>query len=111
MGKFLAILNGSADEESKVGLSEQQQTEFMSAWASWAQAHESALVDPGSPLYRKKLITTVGVEDFTDAKVAYAILAAESHDDAVRIFAGHPHLGLDPGNSIAVMECPEIPGG
>jgi hypothetical protein len=48
----------------------------MSAWASWAQAHQQALVDPGAPLYMKKLVTTHGVEDFTDSKTGYAIVEA-----------------------------------
>ncbi|HUR76039.1 MAG TPA: hypothetical protein VMZ00_17275 [Sporichthya sp.] len=48
-------------------------------------------------------------EDFTDAKVGYAIVDAESHDAAVEMFSDHPHLGLIAGNSIEVLECPAIP--
>ncbi|KAB1114740.1 hypothetical protein [Micromonospora aurantiaca (nom. illeg.)] len=109
MGRFLALFNGAADEAGKADLTEQQQTDFMNAWAAWAQANESALVDPGAPLYGKKLVTARGVEDFTDNLVAYAIVEAYSHDEAVRIFSGHPHLGLFAGNSIAVLECPPPP--
>jgi hypothetical protein len=47
---FLALFNGAADEAGKAALSEQLQTEFNSAWASWAQANEGAIVDPGAPL-------------------------------------------------------------
>jgi len=110
MGKFLAIFNGAADEVDKAELSEEKQTEFMSAWASWAQANAGALVDPGAPLNAKKLVTAQGVEDFTDAKTGYTIVEADSHDEAVRIFSEHPHLRLFPGNSIAVLECPPVPG-
>jgi hypothetical protein len=60
MGRFLAIFNGAADESSKAEISEQQQTEFMNAWASWAQANEPALVDPGAPLNAKRLVTAQG---------------------------------------------------
>ncbi|MFI6235358.1 hypothetical protein ACIBD9_17515 [Micromonospora sp. NPDC050784] len=109
MGRFLALFNGAADEAGKAELTEQQQTEFMNAWASWAQAHEKAIVDPGAPLYAKKLVTARGVEDFTDSLIAYTIVEAGSHDEAVRIFSGHPHLGLFAGNSIAVLECPPPP--
>ena len=109
MGKFLAILNGAADEADKAHLTDQQQTEFMAAWASWAQAHEGALIDPGAPLYRKKRINSQGVEGFEDAKVAYVLVEADSHDAAVQMFSEHPHLALVQGNSIDVMECPAIP--
>ncbi|MFI6783338.1 hypothetical protein [Micromonospora sp. NPDC050276] len=109
MGRFLALVNGAADEVGKAELTEQQQTEFINAWASWAQANEKALVDPGAPLNAKKLVTAQGVEDFTDALTGYTIVEAASHDEAVQIFSGHPHLRLFPGNSIAVLECPPPP--
>ena len=110
MGTYLAILNGAAGEADKAELTDQQQSDFMAAWAAWALAHERALVDPGAPLFRKKRVTADRVEDFEDAKVAYAVVEAESHDDAVRIFGEHPHLTLTDGNSIEVIECPAIPG-
>ncbi|WP_285788117.1 hypothetical protein [Micromonospora sp. NBRC 101691] len=110
MGRFLALFNGAADEVGKAELTEQQQTEFIQAWASWAQANEKALIDPGAPLNAKKLVTAQGAEDFTDAMTGYTIVEADSHDEAVRIFSGHPHLGLFAGNSIAVIECPAPPG-
>lgn len=111
MGKFLAIFHGAADDASKSELSAEQQSEFMRAWGAWAQANQDALVDPGAPLFMKKVVTSQGVEDFTDTKVGYTIVEADSHDEAVRIFAEHPHLGLLRGNAIEVLECPSVPGG
>jgi hypothetical protein len=110
MGKYLAIYNGVADETTKREFGEQQQREFMAAWGTWAQAHQDVLIDPGSPLAMKKLVTAQGVEDFTDSKTGYAIVEAGSHDEAVQIFAKHPHLSLIQGNSIEVLECPPVPG-
>lgn len=109
MMRFLAIYHGAADQLEKEQLSEDQQADFMNAWATWAQSHQHSLVDPGSPLYRKKLVTARGVEDFTDSKTGYALVEAGSHDEAVQIFAEHPHLLLHPGNSIEVLECPAAP--
>lgn len=110
MARFLAIYHGAADPLEKGQLSEEQQAEFMSEWASWAQSHEHALVDPGAPIFLKKLVTSRGVEDFTDSKTGYAIVQAESHEEAAQVFAEHPHLRLHPGNSIEVLECPATPG-
>jgi hypothetical protein len=81
----------------------------MGAWASWAQVHEQALVDPGAPLFMKKVVTANEVEDFTDSKVGFAIVEASTHDEAASIFSEHPHLGLVVGNSIEVLECPSTP--
>lgn len=75
-----------------------------------ARSHQHALVDPGAPLYRKKRLTAHGVEDFTDSRTGYAIVEAATHDEAVQIFAEHPHLLLHSGNSIEVLECPAAPG-
>jgi hypothetical protein len=108
MGKFLAIFNGAADEASKAELTEQERTAFLNAWASWAQANQRAIVDPGAPLNAKRLVTAQGVEEYTDAMTGYTIIEAGSHDEAVQIFAGHPHLKLFAGNSIAVLECPPM---
>lgn len=45
MTRFLAIYHGAADELEKGELSEEQQSEFMNAWAAWAQTHQRFLVD------------------------------------------------------------------
>ena len=110
MTRFLAIYHGAADQVAKAQLSEERQAEFMSAWATWAQTHQRALVDPGAPLHLKKLVTAHGVEDFIDSKTGYAIVEANSPDAAVQMFAEHPHLQLHRGNSIEVLECPAPPG-
>lgn len=110
MTRFLAIYNGAADEADKSEISDERRAEFMNAWANWAQRHAGALVDNGSPLFRKKRVTADGSDDFTDSKTGYAIVEAASHDEAVQIFSDHPHLGLINGNWIEVLECPPIPG-
>jgi hypothetical protein len=110
MARFLAIYHGAADQVERGQLSEDQQAGFMNAWASWAETHQHSLVDPGAPLFVKKLVTSHGVEDFTDSKTGYAIVEAASHDEAVQIFAQHPHLLLHSGNSIEVLECPPASG-
>ncbi|WP_422745395.1 hypothetical protein ACN27E_24215 [Mycobacterium sp. WMMD1722] len=109
MSRFLAIFHGAADEADKSEITAQQQSEFMSAWAAWAESHQSAIVDPGAPLNAKKSVTAQGSEDFTDSMTGYTIVEAESHDEAVKIFAEHPHLRFFSGNSIAVLECPLPP--
>ena len=110
MGTYLAILNGAADTAADAALDPIQQEEFMAAWAQWAQETGAALVDPGKPLFHKRRVTAASAEVIEDSRVAYAIVTAESHDAAVNVFRRHPHLTLGPGNSIDVIECPDIPG-
>lgn len=105
MGTYLAILNGAADPGESAPLTPEQDAKFLGAWGLWAQTHAATLVDPGAPLLGKKIVTADGAKGFSDAKVAYAIVRAESHEAAVQIFSEHPHLTLMPGNSIEVLEC------
>ena len=69
-------------------------------------------VDWGTTNRRAYLIDSSGkqTDEFEDAKVAYAIIEADTHDEAVRIVGEHPHLTLIHGNSIEVIECATNPG-
>ncbi len=109
MGKYLAILNGAATEEARESITPEDSSAFVERWGVWANALGDALIDPGSPLYHKIRLTAGSTEPFEDSKIAYAVVDAESHDQAVEMFATHPHLDLMPGNSIEIIECPTPP--
>ncbi|WP_207632108.1 hypothetical protein [Occultella kanbiaonis] len=109
MGKYLAIFNGAATDEARESITPEESDAFLARWGAWASELGTALVDPGAPLYRKVRLTADAAAPFEDAKTAYAIIDAASHDRAVEIFATHPHLGLAAGNSIEVIECPAPP--
>lgn len=109
MGKYLAIFNGAATEKQRQDLSSEESQRFVERWAAWAGEVGDALIDPGAPLYRKVRLTGDTAAAFEDSKTGYAIVEAGSHDQAVRMFATHPHLELAEGNSIEIIECPAPP--
>lgn len=109
MTKYLAIFNGAASNQERASVTPEESNAFIARWGTWAKEIGDALIDPGAPLYRKVRLTADATEPFEDSKVAYAIVDAASHDDAVDMFAPHPHLGLMPGNSIEIIECPAPP--
>jgi hypothetical protein len=109
MGKFLAIFNGAATAEDRESITPEDSSAFVERWGSWAGALGDRLVDPGSPLYRKVRLTAAAAVPFEDAKIAYAVVEATSQDQAVQMFATHPHLDLMSGNSIEIIECPAPP--
>lgn len=109
MAKFLAIFIGTATDEERESITDEQSAAFLESWGAWASALGRALIDPGSPLFRKVRLTADSAEPFEDSKTAYAIAEAASHNEAVELFRTHPHLGLLPGNSIEVIECPAAP--
>ena len=96
MGKYLVIFNGAATDEARETITPEDSSAFVERWGSWAGALGSALV-AGAPLYRKVRLTADTAEPFEDAKTAYALVDATSHDQAVEMFSGHPHLDLAPG--------------
>ena len=45
-----------------------------------------------------------------NALTAYTVVRAASHAAAAKLFEGHPHFTLFPGEGVEVMECLPIPG-
>lgn len=109
MGSYLAIFYGAATDEARESITAEESNAFVERWGAWAGDLGDALVDPGAPLSEKTRLTADGAAPFEDAKTAYAIVAAASHADAVRMFTTHPHLDLATGNSIEIIECPAPP--
>jgi hypothetical protein len=114
---FLAVFLGSktsprmkawlALPEAERRAKEQQ---GMTAWKSWMEKHQAAVVGPGGPLGKTKKITEHGVEDVTNEMGAYVVVRAESHDAAAKLFEKHPHFTIFPGESVEVMPVLPIPG-
>jgi|APTNR8051073442_1049403.scaffolds.fasta_scaffold44196_1 hypothetical protein len=109
MGKYLALYLGAATEDQKNQITPAQSQKFIESWGKWAHENEKSLVDAGSPLNRKTILTANNVEDTSNKRTGYAIIEAQSHEAALDIFSTHPHLTLFPGNSIEVFECPPPP--
>jgi len=114
MKRFLAIFLGS-DEANAAwnALPEATRNERvaagMQAWGQWVARHRDAILDPGAPLGRTKSISAAGIADTRNALGAYCIVQAASHEEAARLFEGHPHFTLFAGVAVEVMECLPIP--
>jgi hypothetical protein len=117
MKKFMAIYIGttaalerakwnelSAEERGK------REAEGMKAWMDWGFAHASAIVDQGAPLGKTKRASRDGISDFKNTMTGYAIVEAESHEAAAKLFENHPHFTIFPGDSVEIMECLPLPG-
>jgi hypothetical protein len=116
MKKFLAIYTGTEESHAKSGwnkLSDEQrkqrETEAMNAWMAWGVTHAAAIVDQGTPLGKTKRASPQGITDIKNHMVGYVIVQAESHEAAARMFAGHPHFTIFPGDGVEIMECLPMP--
>lgn len=82
----------------------------IAAWGKWVETHRKSIVDIGTPLGKTKRIGEDGISDIRNNLTAYTIVQAESHEAAARMFEGHPHFMIFPGDSVEVMECLPVPG-
>jgi hypothetical protein len=117
MKKFLAIYIGTEDALVRSGwpsLSEEarraREAEGTKAWMEWQAAHSAVMVDQGGPLGKTKRVSPEGVADIKNVMSGYVIIQAESHEEAAKLFEGHPHFSIFPGDSVEIMECLPIPG-
>jgi hypothetical protein len=117
MKNFLAVFTGNADTTEKKGwnaLSESVRNERMqagiSAWHAWMEAHKKQIVVAGGPIGKTKRVSAAGVAAARNDICGYVVVQADSHEAAARLFEGHPHFSIMPGDAVEVMECLPVPG-
>lgn len=116
MKKFLAIYVGTATalERAKWNQLDEadrraREAEGMRAWMTWGEKNAAAILDQGAPLGKTKRASPEGLEDIKNVMVGYVLLQAESHEAAAKMFEGHPHFSIFPGDSVEIMECLPLP--
>jgi len=118
MTRYLAIFLGTPEARQASGWDaldeatrKAREREGIAAWKQWMADHQAHLVEGGSPLGKTKRVDKGGVSDTKNGMAAWVVVEADSHDAAARMFEGHPHFTIFPGESIEVMECLQIPTG
>jgi hypothetical protein len=113
---YLAVFLGSKDNprmKAWLALSENErqarEKEGIAAWHAWVEKHRPAIVDIGGPLGKTKSIGEHGVTDTSNALTAFTVVRSASHADAARMFEGHPHFTIFPGETIEVLPVLPIP--
>lgn len=114
MKHYLAIFTGSPDafvhwKTLPADEQERRQTEGTKAWQAWVQKNRAAIVMMGGPLSKTKRITEAGIADIRNNMSAYALVQADTHALAAKLFEGHPHFTIFPGDGVEVMEVLPIP--
>jgi len=117
MKHFMAVYTGStaarerscwdtASEEDR----NQRVEQGLEAWRAWGEKHRAAIVTNGGPLGKTKRTGPSGVTDITNNIAGYIVVQAPSHEAAAKMFEGHPHFTIFPGEAVEIMECLPIPG-
>lgn len=80
---------------------------MMAEWDAWLAAHKDNVIETAGA-GKTKRVSENGVEDVANDVMLYSIIEAASADEAVALFAGHPHLGI-PESTIEIMPSNIIP--
>jgi hypothetical protein len=111
MKTFLALYTGSPRPDGRPPeIDDETRDKGMAAWIGWMQKNADRIVHAGGPLGRTKKIDNGGVSDIRNKIAGYVVLNAESHEEAAKLFEGHPHFAVFPGEAVEVMEQLPVPG-
>ncbi|PVX84279.1 YciI family protein [Paraburkholderia unamae] len=114
---FLAIFLGTRDNPRMKAWSalpeaerHAREKEGIAAWHAWVEKHKASIADFGGPVGKTKSIGEKGVVDTSNALSGFTVVRAASHEEAAKLFEGHPHFSIFPGDSVEVMPVLPIPG-
>ena len=88
--------------------SREEGVEHMSKWKAWVDSLGDKVINPGTPLLSTKVITSNTIEDDNDPDSlnGFAVVKAETMDEAVEIAKADPFLSN--GGTIRVSEMMEM---
>ena len=87
---------------------EAAEQDMRGAWVAWNGKHAAMIGEMGAG-GKTRRVGADGVSDVKNDIMIYTFVEAESHEDATKIFEGHPHLQI-PQSSIEVMEVRSMTG-
>ena len=107
MAKFMAVYTGKMGAGGRPD--ETTIAKGMQAWGEWMARHAGRIVETGGPLGKTKKVSAAGIADTQNSLVGYVVVEADDHEAAARMFEGHPHFSIFPGDGVEVMPCLPIP--
>jgi hypothetical protein len=102
----MAAWNALSEAERKA-----KEKEGIAAWKAWVTKHQASLAEMGGPLGKTKQVGAGGISDISNELGAFTVVRAASHEAAAKMFEGHPHFAIFPGEAVEIMPVLPIPGG
>ncbi len=117
MKRFLAVYTGTPDGSRRAGWDalpeaerKKREAEGIAAWHQWGATHGASVVVEGGPLGKTLQASRDGIAPIRNALAGFVVVQAESHEAAAKMFEGHPHFAIFPGEAVEIMEVLPIPG-
>ena len=102
----MAAWNALSEAERKA-----KEIEGIAAWKAWVTKHQASLAEMGGPLGKTKQVGSSGIADISNELGAFTVVRASSHEAAAKMFEGHPHFAIFPGEAVEIMPVLPIPAG
>jgi hypothetical protein len=109
MAKFMAIYTGTPGARAAAQPDPAMIARGMQAWGEWMARYADRVVDGGGPLGKTKKVSADGITDIQNHIAGYVVVEADDHEAAARMFEGHPHFTIFPGDGVEVMPCLPVP--
>lgn len=95
--KFVAIYMAPSEalDEMMKHTTPAERDAGMASWQAWMDSHEESFVDQGAALGKNKRVSKDGISDVRNEITGYAVVEANSHEEAAEIFSDSPHLDID----------------
>ena len=103
MSKYIIAYHGGKKPESA-----EEGAKHMAKWKAWVAGLGDAVVDPGTPLGKSKIVSSAGVSDAdgSDPMSGFSVVNADSMDYAVEMAKECPFL--ETGGTLEVAEMMEM---
>jgi len=102
----MAAWNALSEPERK-----NREKDGIAAWKAWVEKHQGFIAEMGGPLGKTKRVGAAGIADISNEMGAFAVVRAESHEAAAKMFENHPHFAIFPGEAVEIMPVLPIPPG
>ena len=110
MKTFLALYTGEPSPDgAPPPMSEDAMKAGMAAWGDWMAKNAAVIAETGGPLGKTKKVSSAGISDIRNNAAGYVVVRADSHEAAAKLFEGHPHFSIFPGDGVEIMEVLPIP--
>ena len=95
------------DPEKRKAAEEQMRAD----WGKWMSKNANIFLDKGAGVGKTRRVTAQGNGASRNDIMLYAIVQADSHEAASKMFENHPHFSIFPGETVEIMPVLPIPGG
>jgi hypothetical protein len=108
MPRFLAVYTMKPEDLSRFRARPEAEQKAVDAaglkqWTDWEKANAASFPDKGGMVGKTKRVTKDGISDAQNALCGYIVVKAENIHAAARLFEGHPHFTIFPGDGVDIM--------